>query len=133
MVSPLHADGTAWAKTDTHPGHSFARARKDKGGTYKELLESNTLRLLVAGIETGGRMSKECMELLEVATMTRAQSEPKFLRRQAARAWKQRSACLPAVAGQNALAATLVDDGARLLDAADCPAPAFADVWLDAE
>ena len=56
MVSPLHADGSAWAQASTKPGHSFKRAYKHKETTYPELCNSSTLHLVVAAVETGGRL-----------------------------------------------------------------------------
>ena len=54
--------------------------------TYPELVESNILRLKVVASEIGGRLNYVARNLLEVAAFHRAQTEPKVLRRQAARA-----------------------------------------------
>lgn len=54
-----------------------------------------------------------------------------MLRRAAARAWRNRWLTLLAVCAQDALAATLVDEGSSLLDAADSVPPLAVDVWLD--
>ena len=133
VISPLHADGTAWAKAARVPGQCFARAYKHKEDTYPELVDSNVLRLSVAAVEIGGRVCSEALELLEGLAAAKARTEPKALRRQAARMWKARWTTLLAVAVQDAVAATLVDDGSRFLDAADCPAPASSEVWLDCD
>ena len=132
MISPLHADGTAWAKTARIPGHSFLRARKDKEDKYPELCHSSTLRLVTAAVETGGRLCKEAVELVETAAVARSLSDPKPLRKHTARCWRARWLAMISVASQDALAATLVADGSSLLDAAVGAAPEASHVWLDA-
>ena len=131
MVSPLHADGSAWEQAAWRPGHSFKRAYKDKGKTYPELCSSSTLQLRVAAVETGGRLCKEAIELIETAAHARASSDPQPLRRQTARSWRARWLAMLGIACQDALAATLVSDGASLLDAAVGVAPEPVDIWLD--
>ena len=64
MVSPLHADGTAWAKAASTPGVSFRRARKSKQRTYPELFASHVVHISVAAMETGARFSHEALEIL---------------------------------------------------------------------
>ena len=131
MVSPLHANGEPWSGAAGTPGKSFGRARKSKLRTYPELADSNTLSLVVAATEVGGRLSREALELLEAAARSRAQQEPRVLRRQAARAWLARWQTMLAVAAQDALAATLINEGTRVLDAATSAEPTSVDVWLD--
>ena len=72
MVSPLHANGTAWAHAAHTPGHSMLRAFKLKEVNYPELCESSTLSLVVAAMETGGRVCKEAVDLLTTAAHARA-------------------------------------------------------------
>ena len=133
MVSPLHADGSAWAEAAYKPGISFKRARKSKEKTYPELARSTVLHLVVAAMETGGRLSHEAVELLDAAAVARAKDEPRPLRRQAARAWKARWSAMISIAGQDTLAATLVSEGTRTLDCAAGEAPPGTEVWLDAD
>ena len=133
MVSPLHADGSAWAEAAYKPGISFKRAPKSKEKTYPELARSTVLHLVVAAMETGGRLSHEAVELLDAAAVARAKDEPRPLRRQAARAWKARWSAMISIAGQDTLAATLVSEGTRTLDCAAGEAPPGTEVWLDAD
>ena len=133
MISPLHADGTAWRGAASAPGSSFGRARRDKCRTYPELVGSSVLRLLVAATEVGGRMCAEARDLLRSAAAARAQAEPAPLRRQAARAWEARWTALLSVAGQSALAATLVQEGGALIGAPAPSEPLGVDVWLDGD
>ena len=126
MVSPLHADGTPHSGAETRVGVALARGRHDK-----ELLSSPLLRLLAAGIETGGRLSKEALDLLSILASHKAVSEPPALRAAAARAWRARWVTMVSVVCQDSLAATLIDDGVSLLDTALSPEPLSVDVWLD--
>ncbi len=131
MVSPLHADGTPHAGAAARPGVALERGRKDKERTYPELLTSSRLRLLMAAVETGGRMSKDALRLLSELSTFKASSEPPALRASAARAWRARWLTMISTVCQDSLAATLVDDGVSLLDVAACSAPLSVDVWVD--
>ena len=130
QISVLHADGTPWARADRAPGVCFARARRDKETTYPELVGSPFVHLVVAGMEVGGRLSREALDLLDAAAKHEARLEPRVLRRYAERAWRERWVAMLAVAGQDAVAATLVQEGVALLDGIDGAPP--TDVWLDA-
>ena len=131
MVSPLHADGTAWAGAADTPGVSFLRAYRDKERTYPELVNSSTLHLITAAMEVGGRLCAGAHGLLESAATARAQSEPRPLRKQAARMWRTRWLALLSVAAQDALAATLVTEGSGLLDAVSAGGPVSASLWAE--
>ena len=85
----------------------------------------------MAATETGGRLSAGALDLLDAAALGKAQEEPQVLRRQAARAWRARWQTMLAVAAQDALAATLTQEGVLLLDAATGQEPTSVDVWLD--
>ena len=89
------------------------------------------LKLVVAAAEVGGRLNRESRELLKSMAAFRAQSEPRVLRRQAARIWEQRWLILLGVAVQDAVAATLVSEGSQFLSGAPAPTPLSVDVWLD--
>ena len=122
VVSPLHADGTIWPNANCQPGISFVRL------TYPELIDSNVLRLVVVASEVGGRLNSAGCQLLKVAAAHRAEREPLALRAQAARNWESRWLCFLAVACQNAIAATLVDDGSRFVGGHGCVEPLNVDM-----
>jgi len=131
MVSPLHSNGIPWPGAAERPGVALGRARNTKEETYPELLQSPHLRLLTAGIETGGRLSSQALELLNVLASTKAESEPPALQVTAARAWRARWITMVSFVSQDSLAATLVDEGLSILDAPVAPCPLSVDVWLD--
>jgi hypothetical protein len=132
LVSPLHADGTPFPGADSRAGVSFKRAERSKATTYPELVNSSVLQLVTVASETGGRLNRAGCSLLADAAVARARTEPAVLRKLAARGWRTRWTTLVSVSVQSALAATLVNDGTCLLDAADGPAPLAVDVWLNA-
>ena len=131
MVSPLHMDGRPHRWAAERPGVALQRGRRDKEATYPELLQSSRLRLLTAGVETGGRLSHEASQLLTELSAFKAASEPQAFRAVAARAWRTRWVTMVSIVCQDALAATLVDDGVALLDAPASSDPLSVDIWLD--
>ena len=131
LVSPVRADGTAHKGAADRLGVALREAEKRKARTYPELVGSSRLRLLTAASEVGGRMNAAARGLLETAAHARARDEPAPLRRAAAHRWYCHWVVLLGVAVQNAVAATLVDDGRALVDAADGYAPSAVDLWRD--
>ena len=89
------------------------------------------MRLVTAACETGGRFNWQAAELVETAAFFRARTEVPALRKAAARAWRARWLCMLSVCVQDALAATLVDEGLSLLDSHGGPPPNATEVWLD--
>ena len=132
LISPLHADRSPFPHAHVKPGSSFSRAEDHKRRTYHELTGSSLLRLVVVASETGGRLNSSGSKLLLASAEARARTEPRVLRRAAARGWRSRWTAMPSVCVQDVLAATLVDEGTSLLDAADGQTPGSVDVWLDA-
>ena len=63
------------------------------------------------------------------AAAARAREEPAALRPAAAQRWRARWRAMLGVAAQDALAASLVDDGAALAGASECCTPPPAELW----
>ena len=110
---------------------ALRRAEKKKRDTYPELVESAQLRLLTAAIEVGGRLSKEARDVLKELARARSLSEPLALRAAVARSLRSRWLTMVSVISQDALAATLLNDGVAFLDAPTCPMPHSVDLWLN--
>ena len=128
MVSPLHANGTPWEEAAVRPGISFKRAYHKKSTTYPELVGSPIVRLLLAAMETGGRVCCEAVRLIDQAAHAKARAMPAPLQTSTARSWRTRWLTMLSIAGQDALAATLVSDGVGQLDGKDGPDPLPVDV-----
>ena len=78
----------------------------------------------MAGTQTRARAVRS-----EQAAAARARDEPEALRGAAAQRWYARWVTMVGVAVQDAVAATLVDNGAALLDGADGTAPLSVNLW----
>ena len=94
-------------------------------------MDSPILKLVVVAAEIGGRLNRESRDLLKTLSLFRAQSEPRALQNQVARVWEQRWLTLIGVSIQDAVAATLIDEGSKFLDGAPVQEPLSVDVWLD--
>ena len=110
IVSPLTRRGEAHPRADVQPGCAVAAAaRRNRCQTYPELGRARRGRLVVVGIETGGRFGTEAVQLLRLLARHRADSVPADLRPAAITSWVARWSGLPAVAAQRAYAATLLE------------------------
>ncbi|OLQ08844.1 hypothetical protein AK812_SmicGene7597 [Symbiodinium microadriaticum] len=110
IVSPLTRRGEAHPRADVQPGCAVAAAaRRKRCQTYPELGRARRCRLVVVGIETGGRFGTEAVQLLRLLARHRADSVPAHLRPAAITSWVARWSGLLAVAAQRAYAATLLE------------------------
>ena len=101
-------------------------ARRKRETTYPELLTARRCRLVVFGIEVGGRWNGEARDLLRALARAKARERPQWLRASALQAFHQRWSGVVAVAAQKALAATLAglpNAGQDALDGAAPPLP----------
>ena len=77
LVSPLAHDGSPQPATDAQPGVSLAgAAQRKRRHTCPELLRARRCRLVVFGLETGGRWSQEAVTFLRLLAQARAASAP---------------------------------------------------------
>ncbi|OLP76330.1 132 kDa protein [Symbiodinium microadriaticum] len=138
LVSPLMGDGSPQPAADAQPGVSLARAaQRKRRHTYPELLRARRCRLVVFGLETGGRWSEEAATFLRLLAQARAGSAPAAVRRATPAAWVHRWSGILSVAAQQAFAASLLElpPAAELGAAGDPPAlhELLADArWLQA-
>ena len=88
MVSPLTCDGVAQRGTATTNGKSLARARRRKELTYPKLTgEHGRARLVVMGVEVGGRWSAETSVFLRCLAAAKARGSPPWIEGQVRAAW----------------------------------------------
>ena len=67
LVSPLTRTGEPHPRADVEPGRSVtAAARRKRHGTYPELLRARRCRLVVIGLEMGGRFGTEAATFLRL-------------------------------------------------------------------
>ena len=109
LVSPVRGNGTARPGAALNPGISLVQAeRKNREDTYFELLRARRCRLVVFGMEVGGRWSDGALDLVRRLARGRARRAPIFLRQATAQGYAYRWSALAAVAAQRALAASLL-------------------------
>ena len=108
LRSALTRCGSACAQADRVNGIVASRARRDKEHKHAEFLQGDRCRLVVVGIETGGRWSTEALEFVEMLAAARAREAPRVLRRSAFLAWTRRWSRMLSVSCGRAFANSLV-------------------------
>ena len=110
IVSPVTRSGDPHPRADTQPGWAVDNAaRRKRRDTYPELTRARRCRLVVVGVEVGGRFGAEAATLLRLLARQRAAAVPAHLRPAAQAAWVARWAALLAVASQRAYASSLLE------------------------
>jgi len=87
LVSALDSAGQARRHQRSTAGAALRIARKAKKRTYPELLRSARCRLVVLGIELGGRWSTEAAQFMRLLARSRARAAPQLLRSSATAAY----------------------------------------------
>ena len=82
-----HLHGAPCHERRTHQRGSVDGRQACQGTEYRELLEGERCRLVVVGIETGGRWSTETVEFVDMMAGARAREVPPMLRQSAHLAW----------------------------------------------
>ena len=85
----------------------LARRRKER--TYPELMRSRRCRLIVLGIETGGRWSEEAARFVKLLAHAKARQAPRLLQNSVAAALINRWTAQLTHAALQAFAASLLD------------------------
>ena len=80
LVSALDSAGQPRRHQRSTSGAALRVARRAKEHTYPELLLSARCRLVVVGLELGGRWSSEAVQFIRLLARSRALSAPAFLR-----------------------------------------------------
>ena len=110
IVSPDTRAGEAQPEADVHPGRAVdGAARRKRHQTYPELVRARRCRLVVVGVEVGGRFGAEAATWLRLLAGQRALEVPVPLRAAARSAWVARWSGLLALAAQRAVAASLLE------------------------
>lgn len=131
LVSPIRRDGRPQPRAAQEDEAQLLVARRRKEAKYAELLRSRRCRLVVLGIEVGGRWSDEALDFVRLLAKSKARASPAILRRSAQAAWANRWTGLLAVAASRALACSLLE---LPVDEAGCngEAPPCEDVLHEA-
>ena len=109
-VSPISRAGFSHPGTTSEPGRAVATAVARKRRRYPELLAARSrCRLLVFGVEVGGRWGVETRNLVRHLATQRSQNASYWLRAAACAGWIARWTGIVAVATQRALASSLLE------------------------
>ncbi len=115
LGSPLRTTGEPVPRAAEVDGVVIAAAEERKAKTYPELLNSDKCRLVTLACEVGGRWSDESTKMVRALATHKSRDAHASLRQATSRAWEARWWALLAVAVQDSLAATLIDDAPHLL------------------
>ena len=108
LVSPLTAAGEPRRRGGRYAAAALHTARQKKQRTYPELLASARCRLVVMGMEVGGRWSQESAEFLRLLAQHKARSAPAPLQQATVTSLISRWSAILAHAGMHAFAASLL-------------------------
>ena len=108
LVSPLTRDGQPRRRAGQFTGAAVQDARKRKERTYPELIRSRRCRLVVLGIETGGRWSEETSMFVKLLAQAKARQAPPLLQASLSAAFISRWTALLSHAAMQAFAASLL-------------------------
>ena len=130
LVSAIRSNGTARRRADRIDGVALWEARRRKERTYPELMGRNRrARLVVLGVEVGGRWSQEMQQFVSQLARAKARGETYLMRRRAEQAWRLRWGSILACAVARTVASTMLElPGAP---GADGDTPASQDVEQD--
>ena len=133
LVSPVTRAGDAQPHADRDPGTVLEQAAKRKRQrTYPELAVARRCKLVVLGVEVGGRFSREAVAFLRRLAKARARESPARLRPAVQRASLHRWMGMLAVAAQRALAYSLLELPLAGADECDGTEPPLGDLLADA-
>ena len=136
LVSPLTAAGQPrrhQAAAAAAAAAALRIARRAKARTYPELTGAGRARLVVLGIEIGGRWSEEAVTFIRLLANHKVSSTPPSLRRSAALAWTSRWTALLATAAMRSFACSLLMLPASASTNVDGPPPLGDVLTLHAE
>ena len=108
LVSPLTRSGERRSRGGTYAGAALQDARRNNERTYPELLHNRRCRLVVLGIEVGGRWSNEASSFIRMLAKARARSSPPSLQAATTSALVSRWSALLTHAAATSFAASLL-------------------------
>ena len=133
LVNPVTRDGRPHDGAEHRPGWAVRNAaRRKRRQTYPEIDRSRRCRLVVFGLEVGGRWAEEAATFVRLLARARAAGAPAAVRNAAQAAWVLRRSGLISVAAQRALAATFLELPLQSELAAAGPPPALHELLADA-
>ena len=127
LVSPLTRAGHPRMRGRQYRGTALRDARRNKERTYPELLRDRRCRLVVVGIEVGGRWS-----FLRLLAHTKARQAPALLRHSLTNALVHRWSAMLTHAAMHAFAASLLDQDLSGCHNLEGNAPSISEILAEA-
>ena len=109
IVSPVRRDGSARPGADSEPGLALAQALDRKHRTYPELQRARRCKLVVFGVELGGRISRSTLTFLRLLGRARARQRAPWCVAGAQQALVRRWTVLASFAALRAHACSLLE------------------------
>ena len=133
LVSPVRRDGQARPGADARPGLALEQAARRKQRTYPELQLGGRgrCRLVVFGLEVGGRFSTSTLAFLRRLARVRGRTRAPWAQVATARALTRRWTALAALAAMRAHAQTLLELPVHPRDAGDGAEVPLGDLLLE--
>ena len=128
LVSPLTASAQPRRHQRTTTAAALRLARQAKERFYPELQGGGRARLVVVGLEIGGRWSQEAAALIGSLARHKTQTLPAILRPAAHHAWISRWAAHLSTAAMRAFASSLLHLPASTSTNIDGPSPHLGDL-----
>ena len=122
------AESRACPNAATTNGAVLQAARAQKATKYAELLHGDRCRLVVVGVETGGRWSDEAMQFIAELAACKAREAPPVMRFSTFLAWQRRWTRMIATSCGRAVAHSLVSSKGST-PGSDGPTPDLADLF----
>ena len=127
--SAVTSCGRARPNAATVDGAVLVEARHNKEMKCAELCEGDRCRLVVVGVETGGRWSPQALSFVEQLAASRAREAPRALRFSSFLAWRKRWCRMLSVSCSRAFAGSLVSSADDQLEGIDASVPELADLF----
>ena len=131
LVSPLTAAGMPRCDRGITAAAALRVAERAKARTYPELAHGNRCRLVVLGIEVGGRWSPQAAEFVRLLARSRARAAPVATRAAVTSALSLRWSALLAFAAARSFAASLLSLPLAATANVDGEAPLLSDLLAD--
>ena len=109
IVSPIRRDGEPRPRADHEPGLALNQAVDRKHRTYPEFQQARRCRLVVVGVEVGGRISRPTLTFLRLLARARARQRAPWCAAGARQALMRRWTALAFFAALRAHACSLLE------------------------
>ena len=133
QLDPVGRDGAAHPHAATTPATAITQAtRRKRISVYPEFAPQRRCRLVVVGLEIGGRWGIEAQSLVHSLAAAKARATPPGLQAAAVGAYTRRWAALLSCTAQRAFSASLLELPLGATDHTDGDPPPFFDLLAEA-